>query len=244
MAMKRVLRTTWILLALGLAAAPAGAGSFTVFWDRPSFGGFAAGYGVTEATATSAATNGGIPIRQVANVPGWNPTSLPVDHAVDPSTLRLPVPVGSAPAAITSAWSAVNQTGNNSGSGVPQDLYLVYMRPNPTGNVNYDPIDIGLTLQSGTGGLDWAILQVPVASGNSVYYPAISLGTLANGATAAFPLLYTLDNPQVFTETFNFVLGMPRWSLGFVTIPIPEVSTGLLVVLGLLWIARTRPKRA
>jgi hypothetical protein len=242
--MKSVL-PLFLVVAVCLATARAGAGSFTVYWDREAFGGFDAGWGVTQATANSAATNGGIQINQVANVPGWSPTGLPVTHAVDPSTLFLPVPVGSAPATINSNWNGLNQTGNNSG-GVPQNLYLVFMRPNPTGSAPYEPSDIGLTLQSSVGGFDWVILQAPLAGGNAVYYPAVSLGTLANGASAAFPLLYNLDNPQVFTEDFNFVLGLPEWSLGFVAVPIPEASTGLLLVSGLLVLgmARARPKRA
>ena len=86
------------------------------------------------------------------------------------------------------------------------------------------------------------ILQVDVNS-IPVYYPAVSLGNLANGANAAFPLFYVLDNPQVFSESFNFELGMPKWTLSFVAVPIPEPASGLLVLVGLLGIAGGRRKR-
>src|SRR5206468_11635907 len=102
-------------------------------------------------------------------------------------------------------------------------------------SVTYDPSNVGLTL-----GANWVILKLD-AAGIPVYYPAVTLGTLPNGAAAAFPLFYTLKDPQVFNQPFNDDLGMPAWTLLFLTgTPIPEPSTGLLVATGLLGIARLR----
>jgi hypothetical protein len=241
------------LLGSALASAPAHAASYTVFWDRADFG-YGAGYGVSAATAQSA-NSAGIPTVRVASLLP-QPSTLVVDHTLDPTTLNPPYPVGSGPATITSNWSATNGTGINAPGAPPQTLYLVYERPiTNTIDVNGQPqavtyaaSDVGLTLSNdGNGsGVDWVILQVPVANNGSVYYPAVSLGTLANGAAAAFPLFYTLNNPQVFRENFNYELGMPKWSLDFVSIPapIPEPSSGLLMLIGLLGIAGGRRKHS
>ncbi len=252
--LRSALAASALLALLHLAPAPASAVSFTVFYDRANFG-FGAGYGVSQTTAQSA-NGAGIPIVQFSGLEQWDPDTLPVNHDLDESTLVLPTPVGSAPATVTSNWSATNQTGVNSGAQT-QTLYLVYQRPitnailldGQSQNVTYDPADVGLTLRFGEGGLDWVILQVssnPFDPGSiPVYYPAVSLGTLANGATAAYPLFYTLDNPQVFQENFNYELGMPKWTLSFTSAaPIPEPSSGLLMLVGLLGIARARRKHS
>jgi hypothetical protein len=243
-----------VLLGSALASAPAHAASFTVFWDREAFGGFTSGYGVTQTTAQNA-SSAGIPIVNVSSVSA-KPSTLVVQNTLDESTLTPPFPIGAGPATITSNWSATNNTGINSG-GTPQNLYLVFERPGTNTidlngqpqSVTYNPADVGLTLgNDGNGlGVDWVILQVPVAGGNSVYYPAVSLGTLPNGALPLnFQLFYTLNNPQVFTENFNYLLGMPLWSLDFasITAPIPEPSSGVLMLVGLLGIARCRRQRS
>jgi hypothetical protein len=241
------------LLGSALVSAPAHAASFTVFWDREAFGGFPSGYGLTETTALNA-NSAGIPILSIAAASLQAlPSSVPVNHVLDESTLSPPFPIGAGPATITSNWSATNNTGTNAG-GTPQTLYVVYERPITNDEhsppVTYNPADVGITLTNdGNGsGVDWVIFQIPVAGGNSVYYPAVSLGTLADGATAAFPLFYTLNNPQVFTvpQSFNYELGMPKWSLDFVSItaPIPEPSSGVLMLVGLLGIAGGRRKRS
>lgn len=235
-----------LVLAVCLTAAPASAASFTVFWDRAAFSSFAAGFGVSPTTA-QAAQLAGIPIVQAPGLTPWNPETLVVVNDEVESSLVLPAPLGSAPATIASNWTALNETGLNEGV-LNQNLYLVYKRPitndEQSPAVTYDPADVGLTLSSGTGGLDWVILQVPSnpfdPGSIPVYYPAVSLGILADGATAAYPVFYTLDNPQVFSRATNFELGMPKWSLSFLAVPIPEPSTGLLLFAGLLGIAAGR----
>ncbi|HKA15717.1 MAG TPA: hypothetical protein VKH41_11915 [Myxococcota bacterium] len=239
-------------LLLGpLGSTPAHAASFTVFWDRADFG-MGAGLGVSATTAQNAGSAG----IAIVPLPGLFkvPTTLVIDHAADPSTLVVPVPIGIGPATITADWSATNNTGVNNGSDPAQNLYLVYRTPvtndEHSPSVTYAPSDVGITLRSGEGGLDWVILQVPSdpfdPGSIPVYYPAVSLGTLANGATAAFPLLYTLDDPQVFSAPFNFELGMPKWSLSFASrlVVVPEPPTGLLVLAGLLGIAGGRAMRS
>ena len=66
-----------------------------------------------------------------------------------------------------------------------------------------------------------------------MYYPAVSLGTLAPGSSVQFKLFYRLDQPQVFGETINLELGMPAWDLFFASNVVPEPSSALLLMLGL-----------
>ena len=239
-----------VLLGAAFAPAPARAASITVFWDRADFG-FGAGYGVSVDTKDDA-QNAGIPILPVTSLIG-KPAPIVIGQTLDESTLNPPYPVGAGPATITSDWTATN-TGYSDGS-TTLNRYLVFERPiTNTIDVNgqpqdvaYAPADVGLTLSNdGSGsGVDWVILALPVAGGNTLYYPAVSLGTLLVGSSSVdFPLLYTLHNPQVFQENFNYELGMPKWSLDFASIPIPEPSSGVLMIVGLLTIAGGRRKHS
>jgi len=220
-------------VAVCVVAAPAGAAPFTAFWDRAAFGSLPAGYGVSETTANNARV-AGLPFVQP---PGQPLSDAPdIQHALDPSSLLI-----GGPATITSNWSVFNDTGSTL-----ENLYAVFVRPVPatiilngqSQGVTYDPSDVGLTL-----GSNWVIMQV-VGGSNTVYYPAVSLGTLANGAAAAFPLFHVLDNPQVFSESFNYELGMPKWTVTFTAVPVPEAASGVLVLFGLLAIAVGRRKRS
>jgi hypothetical protein len=166
----------------------------------------------------------------------------------------IPLPFGTAPATITSNWSATNLGSlNGPGDPTPDNLYLVFAHPNVSTIelnglpqvVDYDPADVGLRLTSGEAGFaNWVLLQVLVGGGNSVYYPAVSLGTLATGSSSPFQLLYTLDNPQVFSEGINLELGIPSWDLFFASTIVPEPSTALLLVIGLGALAITGRKRS
>jgi hypothetical protein len=229
----------WCLVSAGLVAVLAGAPApasavGTVFFDQVDFG-LGAGRGSTQATAN----NAGVPV--VAPVSPRPVTGLDqedIARSLDLSTLSI-----GATAQITSNWTFHNDTGTTL-----QNLYLVFFQPEPVifldGEATSRPYaadDIGIDLS----GASWSIFTV-VQNSIPVYYPAVSLGTLANGADARFPLHYVLDNPQVFTESFNFELGMPKWNLGFITTgtPIPEPATAWLVLIGLLAIARGRHKRS
>jgi len=192
--------------------------------------------GVTQATANQA----GVPVVTPSTaqpVPGLDKDD--VLQSLDPSTFA-----AGAPATVTSNWSLRNDTGANL-----QNLFMIFLSPDPVvyqdgsaTSLPYAPDDIGLDLS----GASWTIFAV-VHNSIPVYYPAVSLGNLANGATSqSFPLHYVLDNPQVFTESFNYELGMPKWNLTFITTgaPIPEPSTACLVLLGLLAIAGGHHKRS
>ena len=220
-----------LFLALSLTAAPAAALPATVFWDRADFG-LGAGLGVSQATANSAQA-AGVPIIQPG---GLRPLSAAGSPEIGQSIAS--VALGD-PANITENWSSLNDTGTSL-----QNLYLLFVQPKPgtitlagqSQSVSYETAEVGLTL-----GADWVIFQVDVNS-NPVYYPAVSLGNLANGANAAFPLFYVLDDPQVFREPFNYELGMPKWTVSFVVIP--EPASGVLVLFGLLGFVGGRRSRS
>ena len=228
----RILRP--FALALWLLAAPAGALPVTVFWDGPTILG-KPGYGVSSTTAGTASA-AGVPIVQpvgVQVVSGLDENDI--GRALDPATL---VTTGSPTIislSITSNWTVHNDTGTPL-----QNLYLAFERPIANGDVVYAPSDVGLTLGAG-----WVILQGVASGGVPVYYPAVSLGSVNAGAEVPFPLLYTLHNPpQEFSlPSFNLELGMPAWSLFFVSAPVPEPASGLLVLFGLLGIAVGRRQR-
>ena len=206
----------------------------TVFWNGPTLEG-KPGYGVGAATAASADA-AGVPIVQPVGFQLHSDLDEnDIGQALDPASLvTFGAPTISS-LTITSTWTVHNDTG----AGL-SNLYLVFERPVANGDVVYAPSDVGLTL-----GNEWVILQV-VAGATPVYYPAVSLGNLANGANTDFPLFYTLHNPpQGFSQTnFNYELGMPKWSLFFVSAPIPEPASGVLVLIGLLGIAGGRRKRS
>ena len=219
------------LLAL-LGTAPAGAATIPVYWDG------AGGDGVSQTTAQSASA-AGIPI---VAMPGLQtkPATLVVDHNLIEGTFN-----PGNPATVQSDWSATNNTGINN-----QNLYLVFSRPTPNATVTEEK-DVGLVLSSGVSGrADWVIVQVPsnLLDPNSipVYYPAVSLGTLGSGGAADFKLYYSLFDLQIGQGTQIDEVGLPQWNLAFFSTaaPIPEPSSGLLMFVGLLGIARARRKHS
>jgi hypothetical protein len=245
---------------LGAAVAPglARAASTTVFWDQPGVlinGSLVGtGFGVSQTTAQSAQA-AGIPLVPVTSVIGL-PPAITIGQTLDESTLNPAYPIGLGTATVTSNWTATN-TGYTDGS-TTLNRYLVFEHPmtntilvnGQPQDVTYAPTDVGLTLSNdGNGsGADWIILSLPVAGGNTLYYPAVSLGTLPIGGSSDFPLLYALKNAgsHVFQENFNYQLGMPKWSLDLASLPatVPEPSTGALMIMGLLAIVKGRRKRS
>jgi hypothetical protein len=195
------------------------------------------GFGVSQATATAS----GIPILPVG---GIDPaTGLTVTQDLLEGTVA-----AGPPGTATSQWSVTNDTG---GGFLGGDLYLVFTRPlDNTITVNglpqlvsYAPEDVGLTLHNDVGGLDWVILQVP--SGLDLYYyPAVLLGSLgADETSSQFAVNYILDDPQIFLDPSGFELGLPRWQLRSLFVPIPEPASVLLVAAGLGALAARRLRR-
>jgi hypothetical protein len=227
--LRSMLAPAALFAALAMCSAPANAVG-TVFFDQVVALG-----GVTQTTAN----NAGVPVVTPAGQPVPGLDQDDILQSLDASTLAV-----GATATVTSNWSVHNDTGASL-----QNLYMIFLQPDPVvyqdgqaTSLAYAPDDIGINL----AGASWSIFAV-VRNSIPVYYPAVSLGNLANGATSpSFPLNYVLDNPQVFTESFNYELGMPKWNLTFITTgtPIPEPSTACLVILGLLAIASRRHKRA
>ena len=230
-------------LATSAAAVPI---TTTVQWDgqtdNPLIIGDAQGFGVTEATALAS----GLPIL----VPGMlaQATGLEIGQTLDPFSI-LTGPPGEA----TSSWTVTNNTGID----LIGDVYLVFAKPIENTitvagmdvDIEYDPSDVGLTLENGTGGDDWVLIEAFDTDGvdpdyGTLYYPAVSLGSLLIGDTSdAFSVRYVLDNPQVFLDTQGFELGIPRWQILAAFTPIPEPSTALLVALGLGAFALVRRRR-
>jgi hypothetical protein len=144
------------------------------------------------------------------------------------------------PASIGESWT-LNGTGANLA-----DLYLMFVTPLPgtitlagqAQGVTYQPANVGLTL-----GPEWVIFQVD-ANSNPVYYPAISLGLLGSSEHRQLALLHVLNHPQLFSEPFNYELGLPKWTVSFVSVPIPEPASGVLVLMGLLGIGIARRERS
>ena len=217
---------------LALVGAPARAATIPVYWDG------AGGYGVTQTTA-QAANTAGIPI---VTMPGLQtqPASLVVNHNLSEGTFN-----PGNPATVQSDWSATNNTGITN-----QNLYLVFSSPTPNATVT-EAKDVGLVLSSGVSGrADWVIVQVPsnLLDPNSipVYYPAVSLGTLGSGGVADFKLYYSLFDLQISQGAELDEGALPQWNLAFFSTaaPIPEPSSGLLMFVGLLGIARARRKHS
>lgn len=239
--MMGTLTTSWLrsTLAAGgvlalLGSAPAHAVTTPVYYDRADFG-FGEGWGVSEATA-QAANAAGIPI-VTSTTESWSPALLPVEHNLGEGTFDF-----GDPSTIQSNWSAINNTGITD-----ENLYLVFARPTPNQFVT-EHEDIGLVLSSGEGGrADWVIVQVQLdPQAIPVYYPAVSLGTLGSGDGADFKLFYSLFDLQISQGTEIDEVGLPQWNLAFFSTaaPIPEPSSGLLMFVGLLAIARARRKHA
>jgi len=217
-----------------LGTGPASAVTTPVYYDRADFG-FGDGWGVSETTA-QAANAAGIPI-VTSTTESWSPALLPVDHDLSEGSFN-----PGDPATIQSNWSATNNTGIND-----ENLYLVFARPTPNAFVT-EHQDVGLVLSSGESGrADWVIVQVVLDPGAiPVYYPAVSLGTLGAGAAANFKLYYSLFDLQIGQGTELDEVGLPQWNLAFFSTaaPIPEPSSGLLMLIGLLGIAQAGRKRS
>jgi len=203
----------------------------TLFFAGPD------GFGVSESDALGS----GLDIR---SAPLEALSGFAVEQDLDRFSIDL-LPVGQA----SSDWTVTNQRGED----LIGDVYLLFVRPMDnevdtgfnTVLVDYDPADVGLTLSSGAGGPDWVLLEGFDPVLGNLYYPAVSLGSLLDGATSeAFEVNYVLENPEIFLNaSARFDLGLPGFQVGTAFVPIPEPSTGLLVVGGLAALALGRRRR-
>jgi len=225
----RAPRAVSLALALVASASLASAAQIGIRYDGVD------GFGLSQSTAMTA-ISAGIPVVSTDLLDQAD--GLTVIRAFDPASV-----VTGPPATATSHWSVENQRGD------ARQLYLVFARPlaneimidDQPQQVAYAPGDVGLALQSGQGGFDWVIFEVPVGD-DLYYYPAVSLGSLGDGQTTASPFAvnYILDNPQIFLEPQGFELGIPKWQLLSAFVPIPEPSTALLVAAGVAALAAGR----
>jgi hypothetical protein len=217
-----------------LGTMPARAATIPVYFDRADFG-FGEGWGVSETTA-QAANAAGIPI-VTETTESWSPALLPVDHNLSEGSFN-----AGNPSTVQSNWSAINNTGI-----LDENLYLVFARPTPNQFVTQHE-DVGLVLSfAESGRADWVIVQVQLdPNAIPVYYPAVSLGTLGSGDAENFKLYYSLFDLQISQGTELDEVGLPQWNLAFFSTaaPIPEPSSGLLMLFGLVGIARARRKRS
>jgi hypothetical protein len=192
-------------------------------------------------TAQQTALDSGIPIVPIDSL------DLAEDLVVFQDFDNGSVSVGP-PATATSDWDVQNQSGVDLA-----ELFLVFAKPlantitvnGQTEIVDYAADDVGLGLQNDVGGFDWIIFEVP-AGGDLYYYPAVSLGSLGDDQTTASPFQvdYILDNPQIFLEVNGFELGIPKWQILAVFVPVPEPSTALLVATGVAALAAGRRRRS
>lgn len=198
-----------LLLAGSASAVPI---TETVRYNGPS------GFGLSEADALASA------------LPKISSQGLQQLEGVDPSVLS-PVRnvVIGPPATATEDWLLTN----NGGGDLVGDVLLVFATPLENDAVSppavYQPDEVSLMLQNGAGGPDWFLIEAFDDGLGTLHYPAVSVGSLANGASSGFSLDYVLDDPHVVFGPGGETLVLPKWQVFPLFRPVPEPSTALLV---------------
>ncbi len=264
--------SAWILAAGILGAGPAAGTPMTtctptatqpqctVFFSGPD------GFGLNSGDATLVSTELGIPILTAGELFETSGT-LAETIFFDPVTDLDPFPPSTSDPILdttaTTEWTIRNITGSP-GAEPARDLignvYYLFVGfgekdengdvpdfEDPSGNkIEYGSTDLGLILPSLI--LDpfadpWVILEAFDSTLNqTVFYPAVDLGSMASGAEAdPFDVGYFIDGPVQEPLPSIFVLPQFQVGAGFTVIPEPE--TALLLGLGLAGLAGTRPRR-
>lgn len=221
-----------------LAAAPVAAIPYDALYNGPTQNGTNFGISASSASAAQAA---GIPIITPPVFSGAGVIDI-VDQDIESVTLDPGDLV--TPFEADSTWTVENIFGSD----LDGALYLVFVAVDPrTVVVNnqshvIDHIDAltGLEIDAAKG---WSIVQTTDAQLGTIYYPAISLGSLDDGQQKQFDLRYHLEDLKTIPLGALTVVPMPQMRLAIAFVPVPEPGTALLVALGLAGLAtRARQK--
>ena len=226
------------LLTLALCAAPAGAVPYSALFNGPVSGPSNIGVSAGSASAAQAA---GVPI---VTPPVFSAAGVldVVDQDLDSITID-PDDLD-APFEIDSTWTIENIFGSD----LNGQLYLLFVAVDPrtiqiggqTEIVDHIDSQTGLVIDGATG---WVIVQTVDPVLGTLYYPAISLGSLSDGQQKDIVLRYVLNDLINFPDGPETIVPLPQLRLGMAFI-VPEPATGLLVVLGLVGLAARARQRS
>jgi len=222
-----------LLLVAGIAA-PAAAAPITVFFDGPS------GFGVSAESAEASGVPFVFPdfVGSASGVLNVVSQELQGDNDSIASLL-----MGQSGNTATSTWTV--------GSEYPKDLlgdtYFMFMTTSAFDDegqtVEYAAANVGLSIDPDLG---WVLVRTNTEPGQGYYYPAISLGSLAAGATAApFDVNYVVNAPiQQVTTKSGTEMVLPQLAAGMGFAPIPEPTAGVLMGVGLALLAVVLRRRS
>ena len=173
------------------------------------------------------------------------------DLTIDNSTVAGSVFSTPEAALATQDYAVTNDSGPDPTD--PRDtLYLVFvsMSSAVVGDdvVDYDPTTVGVNLTD-----EWVMISFfdpdVGPEGQDLYFPAISLDTLALQETTTVPIEFVLTEPVwtlgVVDGELGAILMLPQMLVDGAFVPIPEPSTGVMISLGLCVLAwRSRSRRS
>jgi hypothetical protein len=233
------IRTSVLVASLAFSA-PALAVPYAALFDGPA-GGDGQNFGLS-ASSAAAAQAAGVP---VVVTPIF--TTVGVLEVVNQDLASITVDSDDLdiPFEIDSTWTVESVFSTP----LIGNAYLVFPTTDPRTidlgsgpqTIEYEDSLVGLVLDGAQG---WALIQVSDPQLGTLFYPAISLGSLDPGQQKDVELRYHLE------QLFNFPVGggqelvpLPTLRIRFAFVPIPEPTTGLLVATGLLGLAaRTRSR--